>query len=683
MSNTSQTSSPAVPIDPRTIRINRPCIEDPAISKAAEYWHGKFGLKVIPVVTGEKRAVVKWDEWLADLSDEKIVRHWQQYPAHDVGAIIDDGIILFDADTPEALSNLVAVEESFGVKPKLRVKTARGEHHYFRRKQGTFATSDGHDTERHPGRIDIRTGRSMVILPPSTNKVAVVHEAHHVNELTEVCQSFIDAVYLMNDREPPRPREEIPSCDRERETHSVSKLRALLDHLDPDCGYQDWLNVLMAVHTETNGSDGGLALVDEWSSKGSKYDGSKAISFKWRSFKNNLGRSITIGTIYKMVEATGVKWQDIIEPFEEEAFSVVSQEESAEPSKEEGTILDKFSLRGLSAELEKQAVEQVPILGEVALQGQATVWYAEPNSGKSLMAMTLIAKGIEARKINPAKLYYLNMDDTSKGLFEKVVIAEEYGFHMLAEGYQEFSAKKFIENIREILFLDQAQGVIIILDTLKKFVDLMRKDKCSDFSVDIRRFVSKGGTVIALAHTNKNKRDGKPVPGGTSDIRDDFDCAYTIDTVTRNTESGEKVVEFENIKSRGNVANKVAYSYSARRDIGYTALLLSVRPVDLEQVEPIRQAEQLRSDAELIDVAISCISEGITSKMLLAKAISERSGVSRSTTIGLIERYTGDDPVKHRWQARRGAHGKLAYELLEPAPANGPSVTMLDNGDPF
>ena len=670
-------------IDPRTIRINRPCSEAPTLGKAAVRWQRDFGVDVIPVSPGQKHPAVKWDPWLDDPSPDKIEKHWEQHPDHDIGCILGDGLIMFDADTPESIANLVAIEESFGVKPKLLVKTARGEHHWFRRALGTFAGPDGHDSVKYPGRIDIRTERSMAILPPSTNKVAVVHEANHVSELTEVCQGFIDAVYLMNDREPPRPRETTQSeHDRGRTgTHSLSKLKALLEHLDPDCGYQDWLNVLMAVHTETGGSDEGLALVDEWSSKGNKYSGHQELSLKWRSFKNNPGRSITIGTINKMVEATGVKWQDVVEPFEEEAFSIVLPAEPPESSSEAGTILDRFSLKGCSEELRKAAVEQVPILGEVALQGQATVWYAEPNSGKTLLALRLLTDGIEAGNINPAKVYYLNLDDTGMGLCEKVEIAEEYGFHMLAEGHQGFSAKNFIANVRELILENQANGVIVVADTIKKLVDMMKKDKCTDFSVDIRKFVLNGGTFIALAHTNKHKRDGKPVPCGTSDIRDDFDCAYTIDTVTRDATSLEKVVEFENIKRRGNVADQAAYCYSTRRDIGYAGLLLSVRPVDLELVEPLRQAEQIRSDAELITVATTCINDGIASKMLLAKAISERSSVSRSTAIKLVERYTGDDPAKHRWQARRGAHGKLAYELLEQTPTDGPSITTLDNGD--
>jgi len=69
--------------------------------------------------------------------------------------------------------------------------------------------------------------------------------------------------------------------------------------------------------------------------------------------------------------------------------------------------------------------------------------------------------------------------------------------------------------------------------------------------------------------------------------------------------------------------------------------------------------------------------------MLLARAISERSGVSRVTALNLIERYTGDDPALHRWQCSRGAHGKMAYSLLESAPVNDSPVTTMDNEDLF
>ena len=48
----------------------------------------------------------------------------------------------------------------------------------------------------------------------------------------------------------------------------MSQLAVLLDHLDPDMGYEDWLHILMALFHETGGSDEGLELAVQWSSGG-------------------------------------------------------------------------------------------------------------------------------------------------------------------------------------------------------------------------------------------------------------------------------------------------------------------------------------------------------------------------------------------------------------------------------
>ncbi|WP_153131422.1 hypothetical protein [Dechloromonas hortensis] len=105
--------------------------------------------------------------------------------------------------------------------------------------------------------------------------------------------------------------------------------------------------------------------------------------------------------------------------------------------------------------------------------------------------------------------------------------------------------------MNEMVASDQAKGVIVILDTIKKFTDLMDKTKASQFTKVIRQFVMKGGTVIGMAHTNKKLgANGKPIYGGTSDIVDDFDCAYTIAT-EECSNPAEKIVVFDNIKRRG------------------------------------------------------------------------------------------------------------------------------------
>jgi hypothetical protein len=146
--------------------------------EAALYWF-KFGLDVIPIIPYTKLPAVQWDPWLGGLSLEKILDYWSRHPDHEIGFIVGDNLIIFDADSPDAIAALVALERKFEVTPSLVVKTTKGEHHYFRRASGTHAKSDSHSTDKHPERIDIKTGRALVILPPSTGKTIATGEVNH------------------------------------------------------------------------------------------------------------------------------------------------------------------------------------------------------------------------------------------------------------------------------------------------------------------------------------------------------------------------------------------------------------------------------------------------------------------------------------------------------------------------
>ena len=169
---------------------------------AAQSWFG-FGLQVIPLLPGTKKTATKWSHWLNGLSQWRIVKYWSRYPTHEVGFIVGANVIVLDADAPESLAALVAIEKKFGITPNLVIQTRRGQHHYFRLALGAFAKNDSHGTADHPERLDVKVKRSMVVLPPSTGKSILVADAGNAGELTEVSQEFIDAVFMhtfTNDR---------------------------------------------------------------------------------------------------------------------------------------------------------------------------------------------------------------------------------------------------------------------------------------------------------------------------------------------------------------------------------------------------------------------------------------------------------------------------------------------------
>lgn len=284
-------------------------------AEAAHYWL-EFGLRPIPLDNATKTTTRKWDKWLHNLTHATITTYWKNHPEHDVGAIVDDALFIVDADTQEAVARLIEIEQSLDIEPNMIHKTSKGEHHFFRRAPGTFAMMKSYSSEGHPEKLDIRTGRgedegrSMIVLPPSSGKEVILCEAESVEDLVEVDQVFIDAIFKHNGEEPPRP---VEPKEREESRREVSQSEAaeILSYITPDCGYEDWLTVLMGVHDKFSGDDVGLELVDQWSAQGKDYPGYEEIEYKWRSFSSTTLNPITFATVCKIAEGAGADLKEI------------------------------------------------------------------------------------------------------------------------------------------------------------------------------------------------------------------------------------------------------------------------------------------------------------------------------------------------------------------------------------
>jgi len=203
------------------------------------------------------------------------------------------------------------------------------------------------------------------------------------------------------------------------------------------------------------------------------------------------------------------------EPFEVCGYVVVEPNGNTALGHVNDHPLARFSLRGLHSELVKQAEETTPLLGQIALKGQATVIYAAPNTGKTLLTLHLLSDAIQRGRVNPAHVYYLNLDDTFNGLLEKLKIAERLGFNMLSEGFggaERFKVRAFFDVMREVIRMGRSRDTVMVLDTLKRFTNLIDKTTSSQFTALMREFVMNGGTLIALAHTNKHLQTAKRYP---------------------------------------------------------------------------------------------------------------------------------------------------------------------------
>ena len=250
----------------------------------------------------------------------------------------------------------------------------------------------------------------------------------------------------------------------------------------------------------------------------------------------------------------------------------------------------------------------------------------------------------------------------------KTTIAEEYGFEMLAPGFEGFKSESLKDSMQQMIDDDTAQGIIIILDTLKKFIDLMNKTDSANFLKVAREFVSRSGTLIMLAHTNKNRdKTGKLIPAGTSDTRDDCDCAYTLDEVSRTKTT--KQVLFENIKSRGAVANGLAFSYSIKENDDYIDRLLSVELEDKAATAIAKKnkkiADDHKKDRLAIDALTEAIEQGITLKTELIESARNNSGISKRMLLNVLDKYIGSSLINgNLWSESIGAKNAKSYHLL-------------------
>ncbi|RYF94554.1 MAG: hypothetical protein EON95_04975 [Caulobacteraceae bacterium] len=329
--------------------------------------------------------------------------------------------------------------------------------------------------------------------------------------------------------------------------------------------------------------------------------------------------------------------------------------------------LEKYSLLGRADEIEAGAASTKPLLGDAIMQGQATMIYAEPNTGKTLITLNLCLQAIEAKRIDAANLYYINADDSSEGLACKLRLMQDVGAHMLAPGFNGFRSYDLIQLLVQAVDGGSARGTCVVVDTLKKFTDLMDKKRSSAFAEVCRQYVMAGGTIVALGHTAKNPNaDGTPRYQGTTDILEDFDAIYVAQPLTSKGNATQKVVKLTRKKCRADSPEAVAYAYDAVPGESYEAKLASVRPVDPDDLYDYAAEGDQVGEGEILGALVQLIEAGSTSgKMALARAAAGACGVSHRRAVEALDRMTGNTPNDHLWAFEKGPRGVRNYRLID------------------
>lgn len=258
------------------------------------------GYSVIPCEYGEKAIKIDWKEWQTRLpTSDEILKHSEKI--HNIGLATGEVSNIIALDFDYDVENIhQAIMKNLPKTPCAK-KGAKGITLFF------SYNGEVNRTFKKSGQtvLEILSTGRQTVLPPSLhpNGMFYVWEGESLLSTPRSDIPRIETYQL----------EKIISLFEEKKVERFFseplKLKAdekeivrALDFINPDCAYDEWCQVGMAICDFFEASAKGLAIFNDWSYKGNKYPSYKEIVKKYDSFKNS---GITINTLFKSARING------------------------------------------------------------------------------------------------------------------------------------------------------------------------------------------------------------------------------------------------------------------------------------------------------------------------------------------------------------------------------------------
>lgn len=286
---------------------------------------------------------------------------------------------------------------------------------------------------------------------------------------------------------------------------------------------------------------------------------------------------------------------------------------------------------------------------------QMTVLCAAAGAGKSTL-MVYVAS--EMAK-DGYRVIYINADAGASDIKDYYYHASEHGYTLINPDLTNGTADKVIQELHNIARSEgDLSKTVIVLDTLKKFGDLMNKAKSKQFNSLLRTLTTKGITVICLAHTNKyNDSDGKPIFEGTADLRNDFDALIYLIPVTN--PDGSITVSTKIDKSRANI-HEMSFTINAHREV-------TVLPNYINTLAISEYQKNLADDQAAIKFILEQINPiSKTATELRAVASLKEIKYSRNRIATVLNRYCAGNSPDPQWTASPASTSGFKYGVIDP-----------------
>lgn len=313
-------------------------------------------------------------------------------------------------------------------------------------------------------------------------------------------------------------------------------LAGLLKKLDPDLGREEWRKVISCVFTHLG--DDGFHIARNWSAEGKKYmltpshrkftrseDAEENFLNVWKEIAADTGFRMGSGALFDIlkkqhIESNGKRGMspaDIAQWHKAKRAA-----EAKTPPPENFTLRSHFADHTLTDKDAEKMEHNRFIYPNLIPQGLITAYPSPPNGGKTAIFTHAACKLAD----DGYDVFYINADASPSQLKSQQAKATEHGFNILAPDAKDAGGVNgLMKKLTDLSQMDVSLSkFVLVVDTLKKFVDMLSKAELKNFINLLRKLVAKGGTVCLLVHTNKYlSSDGKLIYEGTADLRADID----------------------------------------------------------------------------------------------------------------------------------------------------------------
>ena len=248
-------------------------------------------------------------------------------------------------------------------------------------------------------------------------------------------------------------------------------------------------------------------------------------------------------------------------------------------------------------ELEQRLANEREVIPGMINTGTVTLVYAPSGAGKTVWILGNLFQSIRNNLIKGSDVIYFNEDDGAKGVVQKGKLGSKHGMTMVTLANSPDPALRTTGDALRLLdairLEGEADGKIVICDTLKKFAPVLNKGDMREVLHVFREFAAAGGTVILLGHCNKHRSlDGRLVYEGVGDLKADVDNMFGLDPLNDKFSSYQELLVI-NEKDRSQVSFEGGFRYRQTGAlINYEESVDSVEFMSADDISALKEKQK-------------------------------------------------------------------------------------------